>query len=226
MLPPPRHLKQIVVFRVEDILGRRREMLVASLCYTTGGAAQYLMGASTIEGTVAITGLCVARVLYGVGVGFAMHGAPSYIAETSPSSLRGSLVAGKEAMIVIGMLLGYSLGAACMYTAGDWRYIFLAEVPMGLVFGAGVFFLPPSPRWLALKGNRKSAEESLKFVMPQLSKVHTYFRHHAQAPTPRAPFFSLVLMYCTDFLPLDVKVSNSAIGSWKFIHVLLDFSAA
>lgn len=164
-------LGSIVVFRVEDLLGRRREMLVASLCYTTGGAAQYLMGGSSIDGTVAITGLCVARVLYGVGVGFAMHGAPSYIAETSPSSLRGSLVAGKEAMIVIGMLFGYSIGAACMYTAGDWRYIFLAEVPMGLVFGAGVFFLPPSPRWLTLKGNRKSAEESLKFVMPHLSKA-------------------------------------------------------
>ena len=52
--------------------------------------------------------MCLARVLYGFGVGFAMHGAPSYIAETAPSTLRGSLVAGKEAMIVIGMLTGES----------------------------------------------------------------------------------------------------------------------
>jgi len=161
-------LGSIVVFRVESELGRRREMLVAAVCYTTGGAAQYLMGGRTIDGTVAITGMCVARVLYGFGVGFAMHGAPSYIAETAPTSLRGSLVAGKEAMIVIGMLLGYSIGAACMYSAGEWRYVFLAEVPVGAMFGAGVYFLPPSPRWLALKGERASAEESLKFVMPQL----------------------------------------------------------
>mmetsp|Transcript_21805 Transcript_21805/g.50225 ORF Transcript_21805/g.50225 Transcript_21805/m.50225 type:complete len:553 (+) Transcript_21805:82-1740(+) len=160
----------IAVFRFESALGRRREMLVAAICYTVGGAAQYYMGDDSISEGVAISGMCLARVLYGFGVGFAMHGAPSYIAETAPSTLRGSMVAAKEAMIVIGMLSGYCIGAACQDSVGAWRYVYLAEVPMGLMFGWGVYTLPPSPRWLALKGERVAAESSLKFVMPTLDK--------------------------------------------------------
>ena len=38
------HARQIAVFRFESALGRRREMLVAAICYTVGGAAQYYMG--------------------------------------------------------------------------------------------------------------------------------------------------------------------------------------
>ena len=86
----PLSRSQIAVFRFESTMGRRREMLVASVCYTSGGLAQYFMGGRTLDATTAITGMCVARVLYGFGVGFAMHGAPSYIAETAPSSLRGA----------------------------------------------------------------------------------------------------------------------------------------
>jgi MFS family permease len=46
----------------------------------------------------------LSRWIYGTGIGFAMHGAPAYIAEMSPPSARGSLVAMKEAAIVLGTL--------------------------------------------------------------------------------------------------------------------------
>ena len=42
------------------------------------------------------------RVLYGLGIGTAMHVAPLFIAETSPNDLRGRLVSFKEAAIVLG----------------------------------------------------------------------------------------------------------------------------
>lgn len=44
----------------------------------------------------------VGRVLYGLGIGAAMHVAPLFIAETSPNDLRGRLVSFKEAAIVLG----------------------------------------------------------------------------------------------------------------------------
>ena len=44
----------------------------------------------------------VGRVLYGLGIGTAMHVAPLFIAETSPNDLRGRLVSFKEAAIVLG----------------------------------------------------------------------------------------------------------------------------
>merc|ERR1719409_1636615 len=51
--------------------------------------------------------LIAAKAIYGLGIGFAMHGAPVYIAETAPSSLRGTLISLKEAAIVFGILCGY-----------------------------------------------------------------------------------------------------------------------
>lgn len=40
----------------------------------------------------------------------ATTGAPSYIGEMAPSSIRGLLLSMKEAFIVLGMVLGYTLG--------------------------------------------------------------------------------------------------------------------
>jgi len=37
----------------------------------------------------------------------AMHGAPLYIAETSPSQIRGTLISLKELFIVLGILVDY-----------------------------------------------------------------------------------------------------------------------
>ena len=36
--------------------------------------------------------LLAGRILYGLGIGFAMHAAPAYIAETAPASKRGLLI--------------------------------------------------------------------------------------------------------------------------------------
>merc|ERR1719253_2069703 len=55
-----------------------------------------------------LTTLLAGRLVYGVGVGVTMHGAPTYLSEQSPSSIRGLLVSLKEACIVLGMLVGYA----------------------------------------------------------------------------------------------------------------------
>ena len=36
--------------------------------------------------------LIFGRALYGLGIGFAMHAAPSYIAEAAPARVRGTLI--------------------------------------------------------------------------------------------------------------------------------------
>ena len=46
------------------------------LTCTAGGYAQLIVG----------------RVIYGLGIGFAMHAAPAYIAETTPARVRGLLI--------------------------------------------------------------------------------------------------------------------------------------
>lgn len=146
----------LFVFAYESFLGRRGELLLASLFFAVGA-----FGETTARGPWS---MCAARSAYGGGVGFAMHGAPSYIAETAPASLRGALVSAKEAMIVLGMLSGYALGATA--STEDWRFVFASAVPLALVMSLGVFSLPPSPRWLALKGRRDDAKRAFRFVSP------------------------------------------------------------
>ena len=36
--------------------------------------------------------LILVRVVFGLGIGFAMHAAPAYLAETAPESVRGLLI--------------------------------------------------------------------------------------------------------------------------------------
>ena len=133
-----------VALAVGDKIGRRKELLLASALYGAGGALTALAAA----GPQVLAG----RVVYGLGIGFAMHAAPAYIAETCPSSVRGLLISMKEVLIVAGILLGY---VACFGFLGyeeSFRYIYGVSLAPALVLGAGMFFLPPSPRWLAVSG--------------------------------------------------------------------------
>nr|GMC46823.1 D-xylose-proton symporter-like 2 [Ipomoea batatas] len=46
-----------------------------------------------------------------------------YIAETSPSQIRGLLISLKEFLIVFGMLLGYTVGSLMVEVVAGWRYV-------------------------------------------------------------------------------------------------------
>ncbi|URD80399.1 Sugar transporter [Musa troglodytarum] len=80
----------------------------------------------------------------------AMHAAPMYIAETSPTQIRGRLISLKEFFIVFGMLLGYISGSIYVDLIGGWRYMYATSAPICLIMGIGMWWLPPSPRWLLL----------------------------------------------------------------------------
>lgn len=130
------------MFRYGDDLGRRKEMALA------GGA--YLLGTALQAAAPSVGVLLAGRLVYGLGIGLAMHAGPLYIAETAPASLRGLLVSAKEAAIVAGILGGYLAGAALQ---PDWRSIFavaaVVEVPFAAA--AALSWVPETPRWLLLR---------------------------------------------------------------------------
>ena len=43
-------------------------------------------------GATGLSILVIGRALYGLGIGFAMHAAPAYIAEAAPAKVRGLLI--------------------------------------------------------------------------------------------------------------------------------------
>ena len=80
-----------------DIIGRRGELIVAGLLYGLGSVGTVLAPQGEC-GQVdhVLSWVVAARMVYGLGIAFAMHAAPVYISEMAPSHCRGFLVAAKE----------------------------------------------------------------------------------------------------------------------------------
>ncbi|XP_020275550.1 D-xylose-proton symporter-like 3, chloroplastic [Asparagus officinalis] len=133
----------LLAYPIADFLGRRRELIAA--------AALYILGSSVTGYAPNLAVLIVGRLLYGIGIGLAMHGAPLFIAETSPSQIRGTLISLKELFIVLGILLGYLVGSVEINAIGGWRLMYGFSVPIAFLMGLGMWNLPPSPRWLLLR---------------------------------------------------------------------------
>lgn len=139
-------------FYYADAMGRRREMLASACLYGLGALAAAV--------SPSLVFLCVGLFLYGLGIGFAMHASPVYIAELAPPDLRGMLVSAIEAVVVSGMLLGFVIGFAFGGIDGcGWRFMISLPVGFSVVMGVGIASLPCSPKWLVLKAVRASAGE-------------------------------------------------------------------
>eukprot|EP00268_Persea_americana_P002492 TRINITY_DN10751_c0_g1_i1.p1 TRINITY_DN10751_c0_g1~~TRINITY_DN10751_c0_g1_i1.p1 ORF type:complete len:506 (-),score=94.63 TRINITY_DN10751_c0_g1_i1:392-1909(-) len=145
-----------LAFTVADFLGRRRELIVSSLLYLVGALLTALAPNFPI--------MVIGRFVFGIGIGLAMHAAPMYIAETAPCQIRGRLISLKEFFIVLGMLLGYSASSLYIDLVSGWRYMYGTSAPLALIMGIGMWWLPPSPRWLLLcaiqgKGNLQDVRQ-------------------------------------------------------------------
>ncbi|KAJ6755333.1 D-XYLOSE-PROTON SYMPORTER-LIKE 3 CHLOROPLASTIC [Salix purpurea] len=158
-------LGSILVYPISDFLGRRRELITAALLYVFGGLlTSYAPGLNV---------LLLGRLVYGLGIGLAMHGAPLYIAETCPSQIRGTLISLKELFIVLGILVGFLVGSIQINAVGGWRYMYGFGVPIALLMGLGMWSLPPSPRWLLLRAaqGKGSFQEYKEKAISALSKL-------------------------------------------------------
>ncbi|MFC4722241.1 D-xylose transporter XylE [Geojedonia litorea] len=98
------------------------------------------------------------RIIGGIGVGLASAVCPMYIGEIAPAKIRGRLVSLNQFAIIFGMLVVYFVnwGIADGQTIEwineiGWRRMFLSEAIPASVFVVLLFFVPESPRYLALK---------------------------------------------------------------------------
>jgi sugar porter (SP) family MFS transporter len=140
-------MSSLICFRFSENLGRKREVQIAALLY--------LAGAACAAACPVLWAIYLGILLYGLGIGFAMHAAPVYIAEISPAEVRGTLVAAKEAVIVLGMFLGFLFGFIFSSTGTyGWRFSVLISGVFALVMEIGIAFIPESPRFLVLRAVR------------------------------------------------------------------------
>jgi sugar porter (SP) family MFS transporter len=138
---------------LSDRLGRRTIILIAAVVFAIGA-----IGAA-LSPSVAV--LIFFRFVLGLGVGTASALVPSYISESAPTDVRGSLSSLFQLAITLGILVAYLVNAV-FAPAGDWRWpLGLAVVP-ALVLLVGMYFLPETPRWLVSKGREADARRVLE----------------------------------------------------------------
>src|SRR5579863_3697877 len=152
--------------RLADLFGRRR-LLIATAAIFAAGAILCAMAPSAMI-------LAVGRIIVGFGIGLSSSGVPVYISEVAPADARGWQVSLFQLAITVGILLAYLVDYALAAIQG-WRWMFgLALVPAA-IFGAGMFFLPESPRWMAKRG-RPDAARSILLRIREASQVDTEMR--------------------------------------------------
>ncbi len=104
------------------------------------------------------------RVIGGIGVGLASAVSPMYIGEIAPADIRGRLVSLNQFAIIFGMLVvyfvnwGIASGQSLEWINSiGWRRMFTSEAVPAAIFGTLLFFVPETPRYLALKDNDEKA---------------------------------------------------------------------
>jgi SP family xylose:H+ symportor-like MFS transporter len=98
------------------------------------------------------------RIIGGIGVGLASAVCPMYIGEIAPANIRGKLVSLNQFAIIFGMLVVYFVnwGIAEGQTIEwineiGWRRMFVSEAIPAFIFAILMFFMPETPRYLALQ---------------------------------------------------------------------------
>ena len=125
------------------------------------------------------------RMLGGIGVGASLILAPMYIAEIAPPAIRGRMVSFNQLNIVIGLSLAFftnylilSLGdsdASWVKTLGidqhNWRWMLGLEALPAILYFFGLYLVPKSPRWLAMKGRDEEALAVMKLFRPEKEAI-------------------------------------------------------
>ena len=104
------------------------------------------------------------RIIGGIGVGLASAISPMYIGELAPADIRGRLVSINQFAIIFGMLVVYFVNWGIangkplewINTIG-WRWMFASEAIPAVFFGIFLFFVPETPRYLAINNQNDRA---------------------------------------------------------------------
>jgi len=217
---------------LSDRFGRKRLLLFAACLF----AVTSLGNASA--GTFPV--FVAWRILGGVAIGLASNLSPMYIAEVAPASMRGLLVSVNQLTIVLGILLAQYINwriarnlpagstdefiRASWYGQSAWRWMFgLTAVP-SLLFVAGMFLVPESPRWLAKNGRRERARAVLgriggeAYAAAALGDIESTLRHE----TARVNFRDLLDPRMKRVLVLGVTLA--VFQQWCGINVIFNYA--
>ena len=153
----------LMVGPISDRWGRRAAMFIAALLFFASA-----IGTAFPKD---IWMFIAFRVVGGLAIGIASISTPMYIAEITPATIRGRMVALNQIAIVGGIALT-SFNNYYISRCGDqawlietgWRWMFGTGIVPALLFAPLVLLIPESPRWLVEKTAMEKARQILQRV--------------------------------------------------------------
>ena len=150
--------------RIADRMGRRAALFLAAVLF---GFSAY--GSGIVDSSAPFV---FYRIVGGFAVGMASIISPAYISEIAPASCRGALATLQQMAIVLGLFFAFVANYLIAGAAGGpsetlafgidaWRWMFWAELIPVILFFAGLFFVPESPRYLVAAGKPEKARAVL-----------------------------------------------------------------
>ncbi|KAI9148316.1 substrate transporter [Paramyrothecium foliicola] len=155
-------LGALVAGDIADLTGRRPTIIWGCVIFCAGCVLQ-------VASTNQLALMTLGRLIAGGGVGFNSAVVILYMSEIAPRKIRGALVAGYQFCITIGLLLANCVVYATQNRSDTGSY----RIPIGIQFlwaiilGGGLFFLPESPRFFAMKGKIDRATSALASIRGQ-----------------------------------------------------------
>lgn len=151
-------LAMLLAGPISDRIGRKKLLSYAAILYAISALGSALAPTFLI--------LVIARMIGGLGVGASLIIAPMYIAEIAPPKMRGQMVSFNQLNIVIGISAAFftnflilkwgqsdaSWAQALKFDEYNWRWMLGLETLPAILYFFGLFAVPRSPRWLAMKG--------------------------------------------------------------------------
>lgn len=152
--------------------GRKRSLILAAFLFFLSalgsGYPEFLFFEKGVPSISLLMMFNFYRIIGGIGVGLASAISPVYIGEIAPANIRGRLVSLNQFAIIFGMLVVYFVNWGIAngqplewINSIGWRYMFLSEAIPAAIFGILLFFVPETPRYLALTNKN---EEALKIL--------------------------------------------------------------
>ena len=156
-------MAMMVAGPLSDKYGRKLVLKYAAILYAVSAVLSAIAPTFTL--------LIIARMIGGLGVGASLIIAPMYIAEISPAKIRGRMVSFNQLNIVVGISVAFFTNYLILqWSQSDsgfaqllgfdkytWRWMLGLETLPAVLYFIFLFFVPPSPRWLAMNGNEEQA---------------------------------------------------------------------
>lgn len=142
---------------IADYFGRRRSF---QLC-----ALPMIVGASMSAITSSLPGMLLGRFLVGTGMGLGPSVAALYVAEVSPTYVRGTFGSFTQIATCIGLMGAFFIGIPAKETKDWWRVCFWVPVIPAALLALSMELCAESPHWLYKKGRTIEAESEFERLL-------------------------------------------------------------